>query len=301
MHLVEWSKEDVHRRLSSEARSREFKEAYLLLLDRRPAFRLYPTPEVLIGMLRARSASYAEKDGALHALISAIQEDLDLRRHGITLISLALWPALSHSCFKLFPLTNLVPDLFNEVHWQFLAQVLRFDLARTSRIAVTLQLNTEHAVRETVDREARYQDRARAYAFVEADLDRVMEDPNRRRLERLKDLTAEIPDKEVRRSLRRAERARPKRRIEEPDREVLEEALRDMIRRGLLSEEEARLIAEHRLQGVEIQVIASHMGLSSGALRARYCRIGARLRSQMGGLGASVTRPQNEAIYSRRP
>jgi hypothetical protein len=301
MHRVEWSKEDVHRRLSSEARSREFKEAYLLLLERRPALRPYPTLEVLIGMLHAKAASYAEKDGALHALISAIQGEQDLRCHGITLISLALWPALSHSCFKLFPLTNLVPDLFNEVHGQFLAQVLRFDLARTSRIAVTLQRNTEHAVRETVDREARYQDRARAYAFVDADLDRVMEDPNRRRLAQIRDWTADIPEKDVRRSLRRAERTRPKRRIEEPDREILDDALRDMVRRGLLSEEEGRLIAEHRLQGVELQVIARRMGLRSGALRARYFRIGARLRSHLDSVQGSVTRPQNEAIYSRRP
>lgn len=300
MHLVEWSKEDVHRRLSLEARSREFKEAYLLLLDRRPALRPYPTLEVLIGMLRARSASYAEKDGALHALISAIQKDPELRRHGITLISLALWPALSHSTFKLFPLTNLVPDLFNEVHGQFLAQVLRFDLARTSRIAVTLQRNAEHAVRDSVDRESRYQDRARAYAFVEADLDRVMEDPNRRRLGQLREWTADIPEKEVNRCIRRANRALPKRRMEEPDREFLEEALRDMVRRELISDEESRLIAEHRIQGVEIQVIARRMGLKSGALRARYFRIGARLRSHLADDQGSVTRPENEPIYSRR-
>lgn len=300
MHPVEWSKEDVHRRLSSEARSPEFRKAYLLLLERRPALRPYPTPEVLIGMLRAKSASYAEKDGALHALISAIQGEPELRGHGITLISLTLWPGLSHSCFKLFPLASLVPDLFNEVHWRFVEQVIRFDLTRTSRVAVTLQLNTEHDVRQTVDREARYQDRAKAYAFVEADLDVALEDPKRRRLGQLRDLTAEIPEKDVHRCLHRANRARP-RRLEEPDREVLEDALRSMVARRLLSEEEGRLIAEHRLQGVELQVIARRMGLKSGALRARYFRIGARLRSRLDGLGAGVTRPLEESIYSERP
>lgn len=298
MH-IEWKKEEVHRRLSLEARSQEFQEAYLLLLDGQPALRSHRSPESLLGMLHEKGCSYAEKDRALHALIAAAQNEPDLRTACLTLLALALWPAIEHSYYKLLPLSSHVADLMAELHWRLIAEVLRFDIAKTSRVAINLQLNVEKAVRRVVDDEASCQEMGRVYAYLQADLNQVLDDPCRERAAKLREWSALIPEAAAQLCLHTTRRDRKPRGLSGPDQEVLAKALDKLVAAGVVSEFDHRLIEEHAIRGVELQEIARQMGLSSEGLRARYFRLKARLQARMKHRSTVTRRPRN-GIYSGR-
>jgi hypothetical protein len=178
MYQNEWKKERVYERLSSQARSEEFQTQYQTLRSRQPILQPYTSVEVLIGALRAKGArSFDEKDALLHLLISTVQTEPTLRGFSLTVISLAMWPALEHSYYKLLRLSKFLPDLLAELHWRFMAEVTGYNLAKRSKIAINLQLNVEKRVREDLDDEKLYQDFVGAHSFLDADLDQALGDP----------------------------------------------------------------------------------------------------------------------------
>jgi len=274
---VKWNKEYLLKGLSEEARTPQFSKAYQQLCARHPALAHYTTPALFIGTLHAKSGDYAEKDRVLHAVISAIQNEPALQQCGLILMSLAMWPALEHSYYKLIHLSPCVPDLFAAIHGYFLDEILDFNPAKLSKIAINLQLNVKKRVWQAVTKEAQYQDRARAYVALDADLDQVLDDPRRNRLFQLRELLDQIPEDAVKHCMRGANKVKPHV-LSEPDQTVLDEALHNFVEQGVLSNEEYRLIADHILRGMELQKIARHMGIRSNAVRARFFRIRAKLR-----------------------
>lgn len=276
MHHNEWKKERVYGRLSSQARSEEFQNQYQDLRSRTPVLKPYASVEALIGALRAKGfPSFDEKDALLHLLISTIQSDPELRGFGLTLISIAMWPSLEHSYYRLLRLSKFLPDLLAEIYWRFMAEVTGYNLAKRSKIAVNLQLNVEKRVRESLDEEKRYQEFVDAHSFLDADLDQALADPRRDRSSQIREWQERIPAKELKRCARAAQAAvRPL----NPDEEGMAEAVARLTEAGLLSQDEARLITDHAVRGIELAEIARERGISSGLMRIRYHRAKAKLR-----------------------
>jgi DNA-directed RNA polymerase specialized sigma24 family protein len=277
MYHVNWNKEVVLKGLSDEARTSEFKKAYQQLRAQHSVLLPYSTPELFIGMLQAKSSNYAQKDRALHAVISAIKTDPGLRQCGLTLLSLAMWPALEHSYYKLIHLSPCVPDLFAEIHGHFLDEVFKTNPEKTSKIAINLQLNAEKRVRQAIIDEAQYQDQACAYTYLDTDLDQLIENPRRNRGFQLKELLDQIPEGAMNRCLRSAAKGQPKG-LSDPDKAVLDEALHILLEQDVLTREEYHLIAGHVLLGMELQELARQMGIKNNAVRTRFFRIKDKLR-----------------------
>lgn len=297
MHHKEWKKERVYERLSSQARSEEFQAQYQTLRSRNPVLRPYASAEALIGALRAKGApSYDEKDALLHVLITTIQTEPELRGFGLTLISLSLWPALEHSYYKLLRLSKCFSDLLAEIHWRFMAEVAGYNLARRSKIAINLQLNVEKRVRESLEDEERYQDFIGAHGFFDADFDQAFSDPHRDRSRKIKDWLEDISDKELKRCARVAKAAsRPL----NPDEEGMAEAVAKLTETGLLTQDQSRLITDHAVRGIELAEIAREQGVSSGAMRIRYHRAKAKLRSYLDVRQDPVTLQAKTGVFSR--
>ena len=276
MHHQEWKKERVYERLSWQARSEEFQCQYQALRSHQPVLQPYPSVEALISALRAKGGrSFDEKDALLHLLISEIQSDPASRGFGLTLISLAMWPALEHSYYKLLRLSKFLPDLLAEIHWRFMAEVVGYNLAKRSKIAINLQLNVEKRVRESLDDEKRYQDFVGAHSFLDADLDQALSDPHRGRSRQIMEWLENIPAKELKRCARVAQ-ADPG--PLNPDEEGMAEAVARLTEAGLLTQDESRLITDHAIRGIELAEIARERGVSSGVMRIRYHRAKAKLR-----------------------
>lgn len=292
MHHNEWKKERVYERLSSQARSEEFRNQYQELRSRTPVLKPYPSAETLIGALRAKGfPSFDEKDALLHLLISTIQRDPQLRGFGLTLISIAMWPSLEHSYYKLLRLSKFLPDLLAEIHWRFMAEVTGYNLAKRSKIAINLQLNVEKRVREDLDDEKLYQDFVGAHSFLDADLDQALGDPHRNRSSQIRDWQERVSTKELKRCARVAQATvRPL----NPDEEGMAEAVAKLTEAGLLSQDEARLITDHAVRGIELAEIARERGISSGLARIRYHRAKAKLRPYLDAEARRVT-PEPES------
>lgn len=277
---VQWDKEYVLKGLAEEARTPQFNKAYQQLRRKHSALGHYTTPEQFIGMLHAKAGDYDEKDRLLHTVISATQKEPELQQCGLILLSLAMWPALEHTHYNLIHLSPCLPDLFAAIHGYFLDEILDFKLAKTTKIAINLQLNVKKRVLKAIAKEARYQAHALAYIAVDTSLDEVLEDPRRNRLFHLKGFLDQIPEDAVKRCLRNASNA-PKRGLSEPDRVIFSDALLGFVEQGILSADESRLISDHLLHGVELKEIARRMGVKENALRIRYFRIKKRLRPYM--------------------
>lgn len=299
MHHKEWNKERVYERLSSQARSEEFKSQFQSLRSCAPVLRPHESAEMLIGSMRGKGArNFNGNDAILHALISVIQSEPTLRGCGLTLISIAMWPALEHSYYKLLRLSEYIPDLLSEIHWRFMAEVVGYNLAKRSKIAINLQLNLEKRVRESLDEEIRYQDFIGAYSFLEADLDQTLEDPSRDRLGPINEWLESIPAKELRRCARVAQA--PSRPLN-PDEEGMAEAVARLTEAGLLSQDEARLITDHAVRGIDLAEIARERGVPSGVMRIRYHRAKAKLRPFLAGGSERVTlEPESGVFYGGR-
>lgn len=298
MHHQEWTKEGVYKRLSAQARSEEFKRQFQSLRLREPVLRPHESAELLIGSMRGKGArNFNGNDAILHALISVIQSEPALRGCGLTLISIAMWPALEHSYYKLLRLSEYIPDLLSEIHWRFMAEVVGYNLAKRSKVAINLQLNLEKRVRESLDEEIRYQDFIGAYSFLEADLDQTLEtieDSSRDRLDRINEWVESIPAKELRRCARVAQA--PTRPLN-PDEEGMAEAVARLTEAGLLSQDEARLITDHAVRGIELAEIARERGASSGVMRIRYHRAKAKLRPFLAGGSDRVTLEPESGVF----
>jgi len=275
-----WDKDYVLKGLTEEARTPQFDKAYQQLRRKHPPLGHYTTPELFIGMLHGKSGDYDEKDRVLHAVISAIQNEPELQQCGLILLSLAMWPALEHTHYNLIHLSPCVPDLFAAIHGYFLDEILDFKLAKTTKIAINLQLNVKKRVLQAIAKEAQYQAHALAYIAVDEEIDQVLEDPRKNRFFQLKGFLDLIPEKAVKSCLRNASKAQP-RVLSEPDRVIFGEALRNFVEQGILSADDSRLISDHLLHGVELKEIARRRGVKENALRIRYFRIKKRLRPYM--------------------
>lgn len=295
MHHQEWTKEGVFKRLSAEARSEEFKRQFQSMRLREPVLRPHESAELLIGSMRGKGArNFNGNDAILHALISVIQSEPTLRGCALTLISIAMWPALEHSYYKLLRLSEYIPDLLSEIHWRFMAEVVGYDLAKRSKVAINLQLNLEKRVRESLDEEIRYQDFIGAHSFLDADLDQILDDPRRDRLGLINEWVESIPAKELRRCARVAQV--PSRPLN-PDEEGMAEAVARLTEAGLLSQDEARLITDHAVRGIALAEIARERGVSSGVMRIRYHRAKAKLRPFLAGGQDRVTLEPESGVF----
>lgn len=277
MYLDKWNKQEVHARLAAEIETPEFLTAYQKIRIQFPALLWLVKPESLNARLHAEGCGYEEKDHILHALIAASQCVPELRQCSFTLLSLALWPALEHSYYKLLQASACLPDLWAEIHGDFLDAVMRFNLAKTDRIAINLQMNVEKAVKQSIKREAQSQGMEQAYFFLDTDISSILDDPYRNRSARIKELIAGIPEKSLKRCLRRFKNNKPPS-LGDADREIMTDALLGLEAQGLISADERRLISSHVLDGIALGEIARVMGIRSGALRGRYFRIKTKLQ-----------------------
>lgn len=296
MRQLKWDKECVHKRLASEARTTKFNKAYQQLRAQYPELLPYGSPELFIGTLHAASGDYAEKDRILYAVISAAQNEPELRQCSFSLLSLAMWPALEHSYYKLLHLSCHLSNLFAEIHEHFLDELLRWNPSKRSRLAANLQLNVEKRIRQAVKKEVLYQANTRAYTCLSMDFDEVSDDSDMEsrtdnNVERNESPTETmkyrayfkiwrdgIPDNAMKRCLRSAKKIKPHV-IGEPDRKILGEAILQLVHEGVISAAESRLIAEHVLHGIELKEIARRTGAQSNTVRARYFRLKAKLQS----------------------
>jgi len=277
---TEWNKEYVLKELAEEARTPQFNKSYQQLRRKHPALGRYTTPEQFIGMLHAREAGYDEKDRVIHAVISATQQEPKLQQCGIILLSLAMWPALEHTYYGLSHLSTCVPDLFAAIHGYFLDEILDFNLVKTTKIAVNLQLDVRKRVLQAVAKEVQHQDNALAYIATDTDLAPGLAEPRKNRWFHIKGFLDPIPEKAVKRCLRNSSNA-PKRVLSEPDRVIFSDALLSFVEQGIISADDSRLISDHLLHGAELKEIARRRGVKENALRIRYFRIKNRLRSHM--------------------
>jgi hypothetical protein len=299
MHHQEWTKEGVYKRLSAQVRSEEFRSQFQSLRLREPVLRPHESAELLIGSMRGKGArNFDGNDAILHALISVIQSKPALRGCALTLISLAMWPALEHSYYKLLRLSDYIPDLLAEIHWRFMAEVVGYNLAKRSKVAINLQLNLEKRVRESLDDEIRYQDFIGAHSFLDANLDQALDNPHQGRSRQIKEWLGELPVKELRRCARVAQA--PSRPLN-PEEEGMAAAVAKLTAVGLLTQDESRLITDHAIRGIELAEIARERGISSGLMRIRYHRAKAKLRPFLGGGSDHVTlEPESGVFYGGR-
>lgn len=275
----EW-KDRLYKEISRETRIAVFQASYQDLRSRTPALQPYPSPEALVGLLRCKdNPDYAAKDAALHALIVAAQTDPQRRGCELTILLLALWPALEHGYYRLLPhLSKRLPDLFAEIYWSFLTEVQRFNSAKRSKIAINIQMNVERRVRQSVMEETRYRQVKKINSFLEADLNEALEDPNRDRLHQIKDLVDELPPKLLHRSAQRAGRAQKRQGLSQPEQDLLADRIQLAVEQGLLTDEEGALVRDHALRGLELKQIAENLGIRSGTARVRYFRAKSKLQ-----------------------
>ncbi len=133
-HVNDWSQDRILKRLRLEVTSREFTEQYQMLMIREPALARFGPPEGLIGALHdPRGASLDEKDELLHALVRTVQTRLELRTCAQTILALGMWPGLEHAYYELLPMSRRVQDLFEEIYWAFLEEVVSRSLVRCAR------------------------------------------------------------------------------------------------------------------------------------------------------------------------
>lgn len=279
-HVNSWSQERILQRLRLEMNSREFNEKYEILKDREPALARFGPPEGLIGALHdPRGASLDQKDELLHALVRTAQAEPEMGTCAQTLLTLGMWPGLEHAFYEFLPLYRRVPDLFEEVYWAFLEEVASHDLAKRSKMAANLRMNTKKRVRQAVADEDDYRDFVHAHAFVATDLDLLLEEPHRNRTSQIKERVESIPSAELRRCLRRAAESRvPASPVEAA---LMEGVARDWLAAGHLSEEDYRLIVDHAARGIPLADIGRELGLSAVAGRVRFHRIKRRLAESL--------------------
>lgn len=277
MHLNKWEKkENLYGSLSAEARSKEFKNQFRKLQIQSPILQKYGSSKIIIDILRSKvNCNYDEKDAIIHAIITAVQIHPELRRCGLTLLSLAMWPALEHSYYKLIHLSNSLPDLFAEIYWRFVAEIINYNLAKKNKVAANIQFNMEKRVRTAVKEERYYQNFIRAHAFLDADLDEIMEEPHRNRILQIRQWMDTIAPKEMERCIRRAETIS---RQPNHNDESMFYAVNELSKVGGLTIEESRLISDHVVRGIKLSEIARRTGISSIAIRVRYHRAKSKLR-----------------------
>lgn len=279
-----WTKERILKRLRLEVESREFAEQYELLRSREPALAPFGPPEGLIGALRdPRGASLDQKDELLHALVRSAQRDQDLGTCAQTLLAVGMWPALEHTSWEFFYLEDHL-DPFAEVYGAFLDEVSSFNLAKQSKIAVNLRLNTKKRVSRGIAREIRYQAFIEAHTFVSTDPDLLMEEPERYRTFKLKELVKDISSMTpghcpLRHCLRRA--AETRQAPSSIEATLMEQVADNWLAAGHLSPEDHRLIVAHAVRGLSLAQIGRELGLSEVAARVRYHRLKRKLAERL--------------------
>lgn len=269
---TQWKKK-LYENVAKEVRSEKSRNAFQSLRRMSTTIAPYPDIETLIGMLRTtKGSSYKEKDDAIHTLIQIHQTQGDLRELCIGLLLVAMWPALDHSFYKLLPLARCVPDLFSEIYWSFIKEIDEFNLYKRSKIAVNIQMNVEKQIRRNVQLELRYQNFAKAYSILDSNVEQILEDPVRNRLNQFREIIEGIPGKDWKSFLRQSPHRSNLPTINDDDRLSMESIINDLVKKGCLSIDEGRILSARGLQNLAFSRISREFGIRNGAARVKYFR-----------------------------
>lgn len=280
MYSKEWNKDQILVRLSAELKTPEFRKAYRRLHRQYPAIRQYRRPELCIKDLQDTSISYPLKGNILADLVTATQSDPRLRSCGLVILSLAMWPAMDHLSYDLRKLEVILPDVFAAIHAYFLNEVMKINPNKGPKIAINLKHNVEKRVRREAANEFKYHGNAEAYSYLDANLDHGLYAPHKNRLFQIKGLLGAIPEKAMRHCLWSRNHPTPTS-YSEPDLQILNDALHNLVTEELITRGDSWLISEHVLHGVELKDIALKLGVRSNVIRARFFRLRRRLHKRI--------------------
>ena len=131
------------RNLELQLNSRKCQEAFRKLKKEHSIFRLYPTKESLIELLKPGNKNYKDKDKVMAILLDEFQKDNAI----YPLINILFWDSL----YRLYcQRRSRVPDpeaLFGRIQWDFYHTLINHNLDRLSKkIDVNIFLNTKKKV-----------------------------------------------------------------------------------------------------------------------------------------------------------
>lgn len=120
---------------------------------RHPELSRFPDGAAVLDYLHGKTGDLDEKDRLLGTLVEAFQSGNEGRSVAMTLLWLALWPALDGIYRRLLRhFRNNPDDLVSEISEQFTLVVHRTQLGRVHRLAATLVRNVERDIRQVLRR-----------------------------------------------------------------------------------------------------------------------------------------------------
>ena len=150
--------QSLHATLSDSIRTLTASRRFDAPKRRHPALGRFADAPAVLDVLHDRDGDPDVKDRILAALVAAAQSDDAEAQFAMTMLWLALWPALDAVYRRLSRhFRDASDDLVSEIAGQFTVAVGRADVRRIRRVAATLVRNTERDIRARLRRSWREQ------------------------------------------------------------------------------------------------------------------------------------------------
>lgn len=276
------TKNSLYEGLTSEIRSERFSRQFQLLTEEKVELQKYFSPEQLIGTLRTKEGGgYDEKDKILHTLIDVTQNGTGLEGVAITMLLVALWPAIDHVFYKLLPLSKHFTDLFSEIYWAFIEEVQRFNLQKRSKIAANLQWNTEKRVRRVPKNEERYQHFIQAYAILDLDEGSRSTYLIHNNPTHPLNLLSEEKKNRLQTYLRRIPKPHSTNNFDESEKAAAKGIISSLKEWEVINDDDESLLISHAIDHEDLCEIAERLGMKPGTARVKYFRAKEKVRCHL--------------------